>query len=69
MCMLHGENLFLLSAVGADGKMTQAVQTPSGFDAQEMRVPRPVGAVLYMELRDDPKTVDAIALPVLPAGQ
>ena len=69
LCTLHGENLFLLSAVGADAKMTQAVETPSGFDAQQMRVPRPVGAVLYMELRDDPKTVDAVALPVMPEAQ
>ncbi len=69
MCILHGDNLFLLRAVGADAKMTQAVETPSGFDAQELRVPRPVGAVLYMELRDDPKTVDAVALPVMPEAQ
>ena len=69
MCTLRGEDLFLLSAVAADAKFTRAVQVPLGLDAQELRVPRPMGATLYVELRDDPKTVNPVALPVLPEAQ
>jgi hypothetical protein len=29
-------------------------------------VPRPVGTLLYLKLRDDPATVGTVALPVLP---
>jgi hypothetical protein len=29
-------------------------------------VPRPNGTLLYIKLRDDPNTVDVVALPVFP---
>jgi hypothetical protein len=31
-----------------------------------LSVPRPNGTLLYIKLRDDPKTVSALVLPVLP---
>ena len=66
LCTLTGGDLFLLNAVASDAQFHNAVAVPIGFAGSELRVPRPVGAELYMELRDDPKSINAVALPVLP---
>ena len=68
-CSLAGTNLFLLDSVSSDQQFTNQVPVPPGYTAQTLSVPRPNGTLLYVKLRDDPATVDFVALPVLPDGQ
>jgi hypothetical protein len=65
-CTLHGSNLFLLDSVASDPQFQHAVSVPIGFAGADLSVPRPLGTLLYIKLRDDPKAVNVLALPVLP---
>ncbi|HTX15513.1 MAG TPA: hypothetical protein VMD77_09465 [Candidatus Baltobacteraceae bacterium] len=66
-CMLSGSNLFLLDSVASDAQFKNVVPVPLGYVDSTLSVPRPIGTLLYLKLRDDPATVDTVALPVLPA--
>jgi hypothetical protein len=68
-CLLSGSNLFLLDSVASDRQFKDAVAVPAGYADSTLSVPRPVGTLLFLKLRDDPATVDTVALPVLPDGQ
>jgi hypothetical protein len=68
-CTLSGDNLYLIDSVASDREFTKAVTVPSGFAETSLTVPRPIGTVLYIKLRDDPITVNTAALPVLPNQQ
>jgi hypothetical protein len=68
-CRLSGTNLFLLDSVSSDQQFTNQVPVPPGYTAPTLDVPRPNGTLLYVKLRDDPGTVDFVALPVLPEEQ
>jgi hypothetical protein len=65
-CTLHGSNLFLLDSVASDLEFKNSVPVPAGYLNNTLNVPRPNGTLLYIKLRDDPVTVDTVALPVLP---
>lgn len=65
-CTLSGSNLFLLDSVASDPQFKNMISVPAGFVNSTLRVPRPNGTLLYIKLRDDPATVDTVALPVLP---
>ena len=65
-CSLSGENLYLIDAVASDPSFAHAVSVPFGYAGPNLTVPRPDGTLLYIKLRDDPATVDTVALPVLP---
>ena len=65
-CSLSGSNLFLLDSVASDAQFKNMVAVPLGYVDGTLAVPRPVGTLLYIKLRDDPATVDTVALPVLP---
>lgn len=65
-CTLTGENLFLIDSVSNSPLFTHPTAVPLGFAGMSMDVPRPNGTLLYLKLRDDPKTIDVVALPVLP---
>ena len=65
-CSLSGSNLFLLDSVASDPQFKNMVPVPLGYVDGSLNVPRPVGTLLYIKLRDDPTTVDTVALPVLP---
>ena len=65
-CMLSGSNLFLLYSVASDRQFKNASPVPPGYADTTLPVPRPNGTLLYLKLRDDPATVDTVALPVLP---
>lgn len=65
-CTLSGANLFLLDSVAADADFKNAVAVPDGYVSNTLSVPRPVGTLLYLKLRDDPATTGTVALPVLP---
>jgi hypothetical protein len=66
-CSLSGSNLFLLDSVASDPQFKNMVSVPLGYVDGSLSVPRPLGTLLYIKLRDDPATIDTVALPVLPS--
>lgn len=68
-CTLSGSNLFLLDSVASDPQFKNMVPVPPGYVDSALNVPRPIGTLLYIKLRDDPATVDTVALPVLPSDR
>jgi hypothetical protein len=68
-CTLSGSNLFLLDSVASDPQFKNMVPVPPGYVDSTLNVPRPTGTLLYIKLRDDPATVDTVALPVLPSDR
>lgn len=83
-CQLSGSNLFLITAIGNTPDMDNAVDVPAEFTGATLQVPnvgRPVmvpasapgmgsspTGTLYVRLRDDPDTVQALSLPLTPVG-
>jgi len=65
-CTLRGSDLFLIDSVSADPQFAHAVTVPDGFADSSLSVPRPLGTLLYLKLRDDPSVVSTATLPVLP---
>lgn len=65
-CTLSGTNLFLIDSVASDPQFSHTTPVPLGFAGSTLTVPRPNGTLLYIKLRDDPSTVNTVALPVLP---
>lgn len=65
-CTLIGENLFLLDSVASDPQFVHNTPVSASFVESELSVPRPNGTLLYVKLRDDPSSVNKVALPVLP---
>lgn len=63
-CTLSGDKLFLLDSVSTDADFTNPVTVPEGFVEDALAIPPPKGKTLYIKLRDDPDTVDTIALPL-----
>lgn len=63
-CTLSGDKLFLLDSVSADADFVNSVTVPEGFVEDALVIPPPKGKTLYIRLRDDPGTVDTVALPV-----
>jgi hypothetical protein len=68
-CRLAGSNLFLIDSIASDPQFTHTVSVPIGFADSSLKVPRPNGTLLYIKLRDDPKTVNTLTLPVLPGEE
>ena len=72
-CMMTGVNLFLASSIGASADLNNAVDIPPDFTETQLSVPHPVNGTLYVKLRDDPDTVQTLAMPVVvvrePASQ
>jgi hypothetical protein len=65
-CTLSGTNLYLLDSVGADPQFTVSVSVPEGFVESTLQVPHPVGPMLYVKLRDNPKDVNTATLAITP---
>ena len=63
-CTLSGEKLFLLESVSNDVDFLNSVTVPEGFVEDALAIPPPKGKMLYIKLRDDPATIDTVALPV-----
>ena len=64
--MLTGTNLFLAASIAATPEFDNAVDVPPEFTGTQLSVPHPANGVLYLKLRDDPQTVQTLALPVMP---
>jgi hypothetical protein len=65
-CTLSGDLFYLIDSIASDRDFTNAVSVPSGFADTSLAVPRPVGTILYLKLRDDPTTINIAVLPILP---
>lgn len=63
-CTLSGDKLFLLDSVSSDADFSNPVTVPEGFVEDALAIPPPKGQTLYIKLRDDPATIDTVALPV-----
>jgi hypothetical protein len=61
---LSGDKLFLLDSVSTEADFSNPVSVPEGFVEDALVIPPPKGKTLYIKLRDDPSTVDTVALPV-----
>ncbi len=68
-CTLSGDKLFLLDSVSADEDFVNSVTVPEGFVEDALVIPPPKGKTLYIKLRDDPATIDTVALPVAQSQQ
>jgi hypothetical protein len=66
-CTLSGSDLFLIDSVSSTSRFAHPITVPLGFADSTLTVPRPLGTILYIKLRDDPAVVNPVALPVLPA--
>jgi hypothetical protein len=63
-CSVEGSKLFLVQTFAAGKDFAKAVEVPSGFAEGSFVVPTPSdGTTLYLKLRDDPRSVDSVALP------
>ena len=65
-CTLFGTNLFLATSIAASPEFENPTDVPPDFTGMQLSVPHPSSGVLYVKLRDDPATVQTLALPVLP---
>jgi hypothetical protein len=65
-CTLTGSNLFLTASVSSTSDFENPTDVPPDFTGTQLTVPHPVNGLLYVKLRDDPATVQTLALPVLP---
>ncbi|HEY2857281.1 MAG TPA: hypothetical protein VGJ21_02565, partial [Terracidiphilus sp.] len=63
-CTLSGDKLFLLDSVSAEADFANPVKVPEGFVEDALAIPPPKGNTLYIKLRDDPQTIDTVALPL-----
>lgn len=63
-CTLSGDKLFLLDSVSTDADFANPVRVPEGFVEDALAIPPPKGKMLYIRLRDDPQTIDTVALPL-----
>lgn len=68
-CSLNGDLFYLIDSIASERNFTNPVAVPSGFAETSLTVPRPIGTVLYIRLRDDPIAINTAALPVLPNQQ
>jgi hypothetical protein len=66
-CTLTGSNLFLARSIASTPDFDNAVDVPADFTGTQLTVPHPVNGLLYLKLRDDPETVQTLALSVEPA--
>ena len=65
-CLLTGTNLFLAESLASSPDFDNSVDVPADFTGTELTVPHPVNGILYLKLRDDPATVQTLALSVMP---
>jgi hypothetical protein len=68
-CTLTGTNLFLASSIGATADLNNATDVPPDFTGTQLSLPHPANGTLYLKLRDDPSSVQALTLPVTPMSQ
>ncbi len=65
-CTLTGTNLFLASSIASTQEFENATDVPPDFTGTQLSVPHPINGMLYLKLRDDPSTIQTLALAVMP---
>jgi len=65
-CSLTGTNLFLAESIASSPDFDNAEDVPADFTGTQLTVPHPVNGMLYLKLRDDPATVQTLALTAMP---
>jgi hypothetical protein len=63
-CTLTGTNLFLATSISASPEFDNATEIPADFTRTQLSVSRPINGTLYLRLRDDPTTVQTLAMTV-----
>jgi len=63
-CTLTGSNLFLAASIATTADFANATEVPLDFTGTQLNVPHPANGILYLRLRDDPATVQTLALPI-----
>ena len=63
-CLLVGSNLFLAASFSASPDFSNSADVPMDFTGTQLAVPHPADGILYLKLRDDPQTVQTLALPI-----
>lgn len=63
-CRLSGTNLFLIDSVASDQQFAHNAPVPTDFIDSTLNVPHPGDGGLFIKLRDDPSSVNTVALPV-----
>ncbi len=65
-CVIEATNLFLVTSFSATSGFENPMEVAPEFTGTELIVPHPINGVLYLKLRDDPATVQTLALPITP---
>jgi hypothetical protein len=68
-CTLTGANLFLATSIAAEPEFSLSTDVPPDFTGTQVTVPHPANGILYLRLRDDPATVQALTIPVTLTAQ
>jgi hypothetical protein len=63
-CRLSGSNLYLIDSVASDQQFAHNAPVPTDFIDSTLNVPHPGDGGLFIKLRDDPSSVNTVALPV-----
>ncbi len=63
-CLLDGDDLFLIAAIGARPDLEGAIAAPDGFPGDALPAPEPRAGRLYLKLRDDPSAPAAVEVGV-----
>jgi len=63
-CTLTGSDLYLIDALATDAAFTTPIDVPEGFVGTTIALPRPPKSGLYLKLRDEPDSANAVTLPV-----
>src|SRR6185437_2545852 len=62
-CTLTGTGLYFIDSLATTEAFSNPTHVPEGYVGATIEVPPPTGAVYYLRLRDDPATIDTVALP------
>jgi hypothetical protein len=60
--------LFLLDSVSTDADFVNSINVPEGFVEDALAIQPPKEKTLYIKLRNDPATIDTVALPLPSRG-
>ena len=64
LCTLTGANLFLATSIATTPEFDNATDIPPDFTGTQLSVPHSANGPLYLRLRDDPASIQTLALPV-----
>jgi hypothetical protein len=63
-CTLAGSDLYLVDSFATDAAFANPIDVPEGFVGTTIALPRPPKSGLYLKLRDEPESANAVTIPV-----